>query len=46
MWRLRTIVTVTAQRGILFTYWASPKGDKQHDAAIGAMVQSMKKVGN
>src|SRR4029077_14402779 len=41
MWRLRTIVTVTAQRGILFTYWASPKGDKQHDAAIGAMVQSM-----
>ena len=41
-----TIVTVTPQRGILFTYWASPKGDKQHDAAITAMVRSIKKVGN
>ncbi|MEA2903916.1 MAG: hypothetical protein QOG83_802 [Alphaproteobacteria bacterium] len=41
-----TIINITPQRGVLFTYWASPKGDKQHDAAITAMVQSMKKVGN
>ena len=41
-----TIVTITPQRGILFTYWASPKGDKQHDAAFTAMVKSIKKVGN
>jgi len=41
-----TIVTVTPQRGILFTYYASPKGDKVHDAAVTAMVRSMKKVGN
>jgi hypothetical protein len=41
-----TIVTVTPQRGVLFTYWASPKGDKENDAAITAMIKSMKKVGN
>jgi hypothetical protein len=41
-----TIVTVTPQRGVLFTYWASPKGDKELDAAISAMVGSIKKVGN
>jgi hypothetical protein len=41
-----TIINVTPQRGVLFTYWATPKGDKQHDAALGAMPQSIKKVGN
>jgi hypothetical protein len=41
-----TILTVTQQRGVLFTYWASPKGDKQHEAAITAMVRSIRKVGN
>jgi hypothetical protein len=41
-----TILTITPQRGILFTYWASPKGDKIHDAAFTAMVRSIKKVGN
>jgi hypothetical protein len=41
-----TIINITPQRGVLFTYWASPKGDKQHDAAIGDMVKSIKKVGN
>jgi hypothetical protein len=41
-----TIINVTPQKGVLFTYWASPKGDKQHDAAITAMVKSIKKVGN
>jgi hypothetical protein len=41
-----TVINITPQKGVLFTYWASPKGDKQHDAAIGAMVTSIKKVGN
>jgi hypothetical protein len=41
-----TIITITPQRGILFTYWASPKGDVQHDDAIRTMVKSIKKVGN
>ena len=40
------IITVSAQRGVLFTYWASPKGDKEHAAAITAMITSIKKVGN
>jgi hypothetical protein len=40
------IITITSQRGVLFTYWANPEGDKKHDAAVGAMVQSIKKVGN
>jgi hypothetical protein len=40
------IITITPQRGVLFTYWASPKGDKEHDAAITAMVRSLKKVGS
>ena len=39
-----TIINITPQRGILFTYWASPKGDKQYDAAITAMVNSIKKI--
>jgi hypothetical protein len=41
-----TIINITPQRGVLFTYYASPKGDKENDAAIGAMVRSIKKVGN
>lgn len=40
-----TIVAVTDTKGILFTYWASPKGDKQYDADITKMVRSIKKVG-
>src|SRR5262245_42434448 len=40
-----TIVSVTEKRGVLFTYWASPKGDKKYDATITAMVRSLKKVG-
>ena len=41
-----TIVSVAKERGVLFTYWASPDGDKKHDATITAMVKSLKKVGN
>jgi hypothetical protein len=40
------IIPVTAQRGVFFTYWASPKGDAEHTPAIRAMVNSIKKVGN
>ena len=41
-----TIINITPQRGVLFTYWASPKGDKEHDGVMSAMVKSIKKVGN
>ena len=34
------------QRGVLFTYWADPEGDKKHEAAIQTMIKSIKKVGN
>jgi hypothetical protein len=40
------IVSVTPQRGVLFTYWASPEGDKEHDATIGEVIKSLKKVGD
>jgi len=40
-----TIAVVTEQRGIVFTYYASPKGDKEQDEALGKMLQSMKRVG-
>ena len=39
-----TIVSITPQQGILFTYWASPKGDKENDDAITAMIKSIKKI--
>ncbi len=41
-----TIVTIEPTKGVLFTYWASPKGDKEHDADIVKMVRSIKKVRN
>jgi hypothetical protein len=40
-----TILTITPQRGVMFTYWADPDGDKKHEATIGAMVRSIKKAG-
>ena len=30
---------------VMFTYWASPTGDKQHDEAITKMIRSIKKAG-
>src|SRR5262249_31919458 len=39
------LIPVSAQRGVLFTYWASPEGDKEHAATIRAMINSIKKVG-
>jgi len=41
-----TIVSITEKRGVLFTYWASPEGDKKHEATVTAMVKSLKKAGN
>ena len=40
-----TIVSITDQRGVLFTYWASPQGDKENDEAVTKMVHSIKQVG-
>ncbi len=39
-----TVVEVAPERAVLFTYWATPQGDKEHDAAIQKMVKSLKKV--
>ena len=40
------ILTITPTKGVLFTYWASPEGDKEHDPAIRKIIRSIKKVGN
>jgi hypothetical protein len=40
-----TIVRITRERGVLFTYWASPTGDKENDEAITKMVKSIRQVG-
>jgi hypothetical protein len=39
------IVTVTPARGVLFTYYASPEGDKEHEAALTAILKSLRKAG-
>ena len=38
------IVAVSGTQAVLFTYWASPTGDKEHDEAITKMVRSIKKA--
>ena len=40
------ILTITPTKGVLFTYWASPDGDKEHDAAIRKIIRSVRKAGN
>ena len=35
------VLTLNAENGILFTYWASPKGDKMYDPAMKTMIESM-----
>jgi hypothetical protein len=40
------ILTITPTKGVLFTYWASADGDKQHDAAIRKIIRSVRKAGN
>jgi hypothetical protein len=39
------IVAVSPTDAVLFTYWASPTGDKEHDAAITKIVRSIRKSG-
>lgn len=38
------ILTITPDKGVLFTYWASPQGDKDHDKAITSIIRSVKKA--
>ena len=39
-----TVVEVAPERSVLFTYWATPKGDKAQDEAIHNMAKSIKKL--
>lgn len=38
------MIAVSNTQAVMFTYWASPKGDKEHDEAITRMVRSIRKV--
>jgi hypothetical protein len=40
--RVTIVLLLNATDGILFTYWASPEGDKQYDPAIKQIMQSLK----
>jgi hypothetical protein len=40
------ILTITPTKGVLFTYWASPEGDKEHEEAIRKIIRSVRKAGN
>jgi hypothetical protein len=40
------ILTITPTKGVLFTYWASPEGDKEHEETIRKIVRSVRKAGN
>ena len=37
-----TIVKIVPGKAILFTYWASPEGDKKYDPVTGKVLQSLK----
>ena len=37
-----SVLSLNATDGIMFTYWASPDGDKTHDPAIRKMIESLK----
>lgn len=39
-----TFVAVSPTKGILFTYWASPEGDKMYDAEVTKMVKTLAKA--
>ncbi len=39
-----TLVKLAAGKAVMFTYWASVDGDKQHDAELGKILQSLKPV--
>ena len=36
------VLTVSAGHAIMFTYWASPDGDKQYDPVIRTIIESLK----
>jgi len=36
------VLTVNAGNAIMFTYWASPDGDKQYDPVIKKIIESLK----
>jgi hypothetical protein len=38
-----TIVQVSAKKGLLILYWASPEGEKKHQAELDAIIKSLKK---
>jgi hypothetical protein len=37
-----SVLSLDATHGILFTYWASPDGDKKYDPVISQMIESLK----
>lgn len=37
-----TIVDVADKKGLLFLYWASPEGEKKHQAELTAILKSLK----
>jgi hypothetical protein len=39
------MIAVSGTQAVMFTYWASPDGDKQYDAEVTKMVRSIKKAG-
>jgi len=39
------ILTITPSRAVLFTYWASPEGDKEHADDIRKIIRSVRKAG-
>jgi hypothetical protein len=39
------MIAVSGKDAVMFTYWASPTGDKQHDEEITKMIRSIKKAG-
>lgn len=39
-----TIVQVTAKKALLILYWASPEGEKKHQADLDSIIHSLKKA--
>lgn len=40
-----TVVGMSDTQGLLITYWASPEGEKKHQAELNAIAKSIKKLG-
>jgi predicted Zn-dependent protease len=39
-----TVLQVSEKKGLLILYWASPEGEKKHDAELGKIMQSLKAI--